>query len=118
VDFPTRLNNNSATTIDNIFIDNHKNKNFSVSPYRNGLSDQDAQIRVIYDTKFHHTATYSYTRWRINERTILEFKISLTYEFWDVFIHDDVNILFNNFLNTYYRLFFHSVPLKNCIVTK
>jgi hypothetical protein len=51
VDFPTRINNNSATAIDNIFIDKHKNKNFSVSPFPNDLSDHDTQILVLHNSR-------------------------------------------------------------------
>jgi hypothetical protein len=44
----------------------------------------------------------------------MEFGMSLSYESWaDVFnISDDVNLLFNNFLNTYIRIFNHSFPYK------
>jgi hypothetical protein len=40
--FPTRTTNNSATLIDNIFIDNRRN--YSIKPCINGLSDHDAQL--------------------------------------------------------------------------
>jgi hypothetical protein len=42
--FPTRLQNKSATAIDNIFIDTSKFPNYVVFPLYNGLSDYDAQL--------------------------------------------------------------------------
>jgi hypothetical protein len=47
VNFPTRIQQNSATAIDNIFIDTSKMGNYSVSPIINGLSDHDAQLITI-----------------------------------------------------------------------
>ena len=49
VDFPTRIYNNSITTIDNIFINTVNLNKFSVYPGINGLSDHDAQIIVLHD---------------------------------------------------------------------
>jgi hypothetical protein len=40
--FPTRITNNSATLIDNIFIDSRRG--YSIKPCINGLSDHDAQL--------------------------------------------------------------------------
>jgi hypothetical protein len=44
----------------------------------------------------------------------MEFGMMLIHESWDdVFnIRDDVNLMFNNFLNTYIRVFNHSYPYK------
>jgi hypothetical protein len=44
VDFPTRPQNNSATAIDNIFIDVSLQGNYVVYPLCNGLSDHNAQL--------------------------------------------------------------------------
>ena len=49
VNFPTRISNSSSTTIDNIFIDKYKNKDYSIIPISNGLSDHDAQIIHLHD---------------------------------------------------------------------
>jgi len=43
VQFPTRIQNNSYSTIDNIFIDTFKFSNFTVYPSINWLSDHDTQ---------------------------------------------------------------------------
>jgi endonuclease/exonuclease/phosphatase family metal-dependent hydrolase len=49
VNFPTRSQGVSSTTIDNIFIDNLKFSNYSVFPLFNGLSDHDSQLLIIKD---------------------------------------------------------------------
>jgi hypothetical protein len=43
VNFPTRIQGNSATAIDNIFFHIMRRENYSISPIINGLSDHDAQ---------------------------------------------------------------------------
>jgi hypothetical protein len=43
VNFPTRVQGNSATAIDNIFIDITRLDNYFIRPIINGLSDHDAQ---------------------------------------------------------------------------
>jgi hypothetical protein len=47
VHFPTRVQNQSNTAIDNIFIDNYKFTKYTVSPICNGLSDHDTQLLTI-----------------------------------------------------------------------
>ena len=44
VNFATRIQNNSSTAIDNMFVDNSRINLSSVSPIINGLSNHDAQI--------------------------------------------------------------------------
>jgi hypothetical protein len=50
----------------------------------------------------------------MTEHTIQEFKMNLSYESWtDIFnISDDVNLMFNSFINTYIRIFNQSFPYK------
>jgi hypothetical protein len=43
VNFLTRIQGNSATAIDNIFIDIMRKDDYSISPIINRLSDHDAQ---------------------------------------------------------------------------
>jgi hypothetical protein len=52
----------------------------------------------------------------INDQSILEFKLLLSYENWeDTFMdEDDVNISFNKFLNIFLRIF-QSCFIKKCI---
>ena len=47
VNFATRIQYNSSTVTDNIFVDNNRINFSSVSPIINGLSDHDAQILTI-----------------------------------------------------------------------
>jgi hypothetical protein len=63
---------------------------------------------------------YTITTRVINECTIMELGMSLSHESWaDGFnISDDVNLMFNNFLNTYTRIFNHSFPYKMYFLNK
>jgi hypothetical protein len=49
VNFPTRIQGNSATAIDNIFTDVTERDDYSIRPIINGLSDHDAQS-ITYNT--------------------------------------------------------------------
>jgi hypothetical protein len=47
VEFPTRVDAQSAASIDNIFLDKSRNKDYVIEPYYNGLSDHDALILTL-----------------------------------------------------------------------
>ena len=47
INFPTRIKNTSAATIDNIFINVSQFGSCTVTPILNGLSDHDAQLLMI-----------------------------------------------------------------------
>jgi len=47
VDFPTRIQNKSSTTIGTTFINTLHYSNFLITPQFNGLSDYDAQLLTI-----------------------------------------------------------------------
>jgi hypothetical protein len=116
VDFPTRISNCSSTAIDNI-NDKFKNINFTIELFPNGLSDHDALILKLHDIKIPILKTYHYTKRLINEFTISEFQINLSYESWDaIFTDESVDSVFNSFLNTYLRIFYHSFPLKKSVL--
>jgi hypothetical protein len=119
VDFPTRVSNTLATAIDNIFINRNINKTFSIIPLPNGLSDHDAQLLTLSRAHFLNFSSSSVTRQLINDHTITEFKNNLSTEYWaDIFnIDDDINTMFNNFLNTYLRIFNNSFPCKKFILS-
>ena len=70
-------------------------------PLINGLSDHDGQI-ITFSNIANSAPRHIYTITReINRHTIMDFTLLLSYENWeDVFQEKDVNILFNNFLNT------------------
>jgi hypothetical protein len=84
-----------------------------VLPFINGLSDHDAQIinisNILSSVPKH---LFSFTR-RMDSNSIRQFTDLLSYENWDdVFQENNVNIIFNNFLNTYFRIFYASFPTK------
>jgi hypothetical protein len=110
VKFPTRIFNNSCTLLDNIYINTHSH-DFSVHPLINGLSDHDAQIITLSNTFISVPRhVFSFTM-KIDRNSISKFTFLLSYENWDdVFLEQDVNIIFNNFLNTYLRIFYASFP--------
>jgi len=115
VDFPTRITNSSCTAIYNIFINKHINIDFSIKSCPDGLSDHDAQILTLNDIKIQKPSAQHLTRRIINDSTISEFQLNLSYESWvNIFNGDDVDTIFNNFLNTYLRIFYHTFPLKKC----
>jgi hypothetical protein len=55
---------------------------------------------------------YSYISRKIDKFLVSDFKIKLSYESWpNIFTDDDVNKIFNNFLNTYLRIFYSNFPV-------
>ena len=111
VTFPTRIATNSSTLIDNIYIDINC-CNFTVYPLINGLSDHDAQVIKLSNLfNINPKNHYTFTR-RIDSNSTWTFIDLLSYENWEeVFLEDNVNIIFNNFLNTYLRIFNASFPV-------
>ena len=110
--FPTRIGNNSSSLIDNIYIDTNR-FTFTVCPLINGLSDHDGQL--IHLTSIHYPnqkQPFIYRR-KSDNIAIQKFADLLSYENWDdVFQGSDVNEIFNNFHNTYLRIFNISFPIK------
>jgi hypothetical protein len=110
VKFPTRIFNNFCTLIDNIYINTNR-YNFSLHPLINGPSDHDAQVinlsNILSNVPKH---LFSFTR-RINSNSVCKFTDLLSYENWEnVFPENNVNIILNNFLNTYLTIFNASFP--------
>ena len=113
VNFPTRSHNGCESLIDNIFIDPSLYRNYSVHSIVNGLSDHDGQLLIIKNMGKQHYSQSRITIRNINNYSMFEFKIKLSYEAWeDIFNSEDVDIGFNTFLNTYLRVFYTSFPLK------
>jgi hypothetical protein len=120
IDFPTRSQNNSVSLIDNIFIDNSHVGGYLVYPIITGLSDHDAQFLIIKHISMqvhsHKNSITSSIR-IFDNQSFLFFKMQLSYERWDdVFSSNDVDTVFNSFLNTYLRIFYSSFPLKKQVV--
>ena len=110
-----RVQNTSATAIDNIYIDVSQFESYVATPIFNGLSDHDAQLLI--SSIFSHIPKQKYkTVRKINKYTISDFINKLIYESWDtIFNRNDVNAMFNSFLNTYLRIFYFGLPLKRVI---
>ena len=98
INFLTRVQNNSATAIDNIFIDVFQFESYTVTPIINGMSDHGAQLLTISNDYSHVPIHRSKTVKRINKYTIPDFIDKLSSESWDsIFNSEDVNIMFNLF---------------------
>jgi hypothetical protein len=111
--FPTRNVKNSATLIDNIFIENRNR--FTIKPCINVLSDHNAQLTIFNNLHIpDRTPENIHTR-NINKTTIMEFESLLSWEVWDDILGNNVNIMFNNFHKKYFRCFMIAL-LKNKLV--
>jgi hypothetical protein len=114
VKFPTRICNNSGTTIDNIFLDYDRFKKFEVKPIINGISDHDAQLVQIYNID---TNTISYNkkvqyRRKINHNSLTSFAQELSFETWEeIFDGKEVNRIFNTLVNIILRIFYSNFPV-------
>ena len=109
VKFPTRIQNNSITTIDYIFIDKSIFPNYSTFPIINGLSDHDAQFLILcndIDISAKKQNNVNMTR-KIKESSILSFKSQLLNETWEtVYSQNGVNNKLNEFLSIVLRYVF------------
>jgi hypothetical protein len=113
VEFPTRICNNSISSIDSIFINTVKYSNFTYYALVNCMSDHDAQIIVLHDIAVLNDNNYFYLTRKINKPLVFDFNYKLTYEAWEnVFSNDLANLNFNNFLNTYLRIFYFSFHIR------
>jgi hypothetical protein len=113
VHFPTRIQNNSISAIDNIFIDLCRAGNYTIGPLVNGLPDHDAQIIYINNINLETQNNCFQSIRKFNKNTMNEFMIKLSYETWDnIFVDKDVDTIFNSFLNTYLRIFYSSFSKK------
>jgi len=113
INFPMRVENTSATAVDNIFIDVSQLESYTATPIINDMSDHDAQLLII-STDYSHVPIHKLkTVRKINKYTISDFIDELNCESWDsIFNSEDVNPMFNSFLNIYLRIFYSSFPLK------
>jgi hypothetical protein len=119
IQFPTRIANSFTSTIDNIFINTFTLNDFIVHPLINGISDHDAQIIVLHDVIIQNESNCFYFTQKFNKSLALDFNIKLSYESWDsVFSYNDVNLSFNNFLNTYLRIFYSTFTHKGMVNTR
>ena len=96
----------SSTAIDNIFIDVSRFGDYTIYPIINGLSDHDAQSITFHAINPKPPTLKRMLVRRINEHTINDFLLKLSYETWDtVFSSNDVNVMFNSFMDSYLKIF-------------
>jgi exonuclease III len=113
VNFPTRVGSKYFMAIDGIFIDKYKLNNYSVITVVNGLSNHDAQLLLLNNIKIKYSNPRCCAICQINKVNMDNFKPNLSYELWEeIFLDEEVDKLFNNFLNTYLRIFNISFPVK------
>jgi hypothetical protein len=119
VHFLTRVQNQSNTAIDNIFIDLHKITNYIVSHIYSGLSDHDAHLLIVKDLNLQLFKHHIYTIRNIHKYSIEDLKIRLSYECWDSIFGNngnmDIDSLFSTFLSNYLRIFYTSFSLRKII---
>jgi ABC-type uncharacterized transport system YnjBCD substrate-binding protein len=105
--FPTRIQNGSVSATDNIFIDLNKNRNYTVCPFINWLSDHNAQIIKLNNINTLKQFGETQIIRNFSKYSITEFKIKLSYKTWNsIFVKYEV--IFNNFLNIHLRTFYTS----------
>jgi hypothetical protein len=93
--------------------------NYSIHPIINGLSDHDVQSITLYTFNLNPRTKKCKLIRNINEHTINDFLIKLSYETWDtIFSTEDVNDMFNSFLDSYLKFFYSSCPLKRVHIDK
>jgi hypothetical protein len=87
---------------------------YYVCPLVKSLSDHDAQILSISNIIIlQKPRNLFHLNRKLDIYSIRHFKFLLSYEIWeDVFTDNNVNIIFNNFINTYLRIFYASFPIK------
>ena len=118
VNFPTRIHYNSIMATDNIFIGKVKYENYFIKPLVNGFSDHDAHIITLNVITVDKRIGQTQSIRKFTKFSVSQFAINLSYENWDVFIGEDVNTVFNNFLSTYLRIFDSSFPLQKIYSTR
>ena len=94
-------------------------RNHSITPIINGLSDHDAQLITLHSYTLELPLNKYMLIRSIDDHRINDFLTKISYENWEtVFSTDDVNIMFNSFLNTYLKTFYSSFPLKRVHINK
>ena len=118
VNFPTRSSKFSATAIDNIFINIDKENDYTLCPIRNGLSDHDAQLITLNTINLKPPTKHFKVIRTFNKNSLNDFLNKLSSEIWDTtFASEDINTMFNAFLDTYLKIFYSSFPSKKIQLT-
>jgi hypothetical protein len=115
VNYATRVQNFSSTSIDNIFIDSGRLSSSCVSPMVSSLSDHDAQFLTANNIILEENLTPLKQKTReINNETIAHFQHPLGNVTWEhVFKNKDTNYRCNSFLCIFLSIFEASFPMQN-----
>ena len=99
--------------IDNIFIDLDRKKDYILCPIINGLLDHDAQL-ITLNTISLKSPIEHFKQTRIyDENSINDFLNKLSQEIWEItFSSEDLNSMFNAFLDTFLKIFDSGFPKK------
>ena len=90
-----------------------------MDPFINGLSDHDGQIIKLVNISIKKQPHEFKTIRNFNKEFIHDFKTKLSYENWEnIFGRNEVGSIFNNFHNTFLRIFNSSFPKKKVLVSK
>jgi len=80
-------------------------------PLINGLSDHDDQLLILNKKQKKEKECHTYIKRKINNYTIADFQLKLSHETWEqVFDGNDVNKIFNPFLNIFLRIYYSRFP--------
>jgi hypothetical protein len=113
INFPTRIQDNSAKTNDNILLDISSFENYNITSLLNGLSHHYTQLLTI---NIYHSHIPSDKFRIVTKFNLSNFINELNNESWDaIFNNEYVNVTFNSFLNTYLRIFYSSFPIIRVI---
>jgi hypothetical protein len=81
-------------------------------PLINVLSDHDAQLLILNKGQKQANECHTYLKRKINKHTIAYFQIKPSHETWEpVFDGNDLNKIFNSFLNIFLSIYYPSFPL-------
>jgi hypothetical protein len=106
VNFPTRIENNSISATDNIFIDSSKLETYILIALSNGWSDHEAQLLEILYTDLEPLNQQQQLIRKADNHLMADFVMKLGYETWNTALSNvDIDTKFNSFDNTYVRIF-------------
>jgi len=86
-----------------------------IYPLINGLSDHDAQVLNLPNTIIPNNGNRLLTYREINEYSLNEFQSNLSHETKEKVFNNsniDINTIYNNFLDTFVKIFNASFPVK------
>jgi hypothetical protein len=105
-----------------MFLDLSRLRDYLVTPIYNGLSDHDVQLLTIRIKVPKDPTKELKTRRNYNNHTIFEFINKLSNESRDMVFNnnnnEDINDMFNSFLNNYIMIFNSSFPLQTVMTRK